>query len=302
MNLNSEAHAADTITVRVVHQPLDEGLDLSQIAREIARAWLLLLILVCGFGAASYLASFLLPRTYESTSVLIANQSALGNAATTLGSLGSLASLAGLTGGEESALAETVTVLESRSLTSKFILAHQLVQVLFADDWDDQRSEWKDPAEIPSIYDAVRKFENEVRSVDAERLTGIVRLTIRWRSPELAASWANDYVQMFNDEMRERAIAEAQRNFDYLKDQTERVEIAAIREGIYRLMEEQLRNISVAKSRPDFAVRVLEPALPSDADEPDYPVRPLFAAIGVVLGGLVFVLVVLRRVLYRAGR
>jgi uncharacterized protein involved in exopolysaccharide biosynthesis len=124
-----------------------------------------------------------------------------------LGQLGGLASLAGVSiggGGDQ----EPLAVLQSRGFAREFITEQNLMPVLFKD--------LKSDGPPPDIRDAVRIFEG-IRSVSDDKKTGLVTLGIRWKDPETAANWANLMVQRLNARLRAQALAESQRNVDFLQ-------------------------------------------------------------------------------------
>ena len=58
-------------------------------------------------------------------------------------------------------------MLNSRSMSRLFIQSEELMPILFAEKWDAAAGKWKDadPREQPSIDEAVRMFEREIRYV-----------------------------------------------------------------------------------------------------------------------------------------
>ena len=90
-----------------------------------------------------------------------------GNAGASLGSLsgqfGGLASIAGLDLGGQQRGDEAIALFTSREFLEAFITRHKLMPILFADDWDADKSAWRKPADDqPSLADAVRKFKKKV--------------------------------------------------------------------------------------------------------------------------------------------
>ena len=94
-------------------------------------------------------------------------------------------------------------------------------------------------------------------------------------------------------------MREAEATGAYLAAQVAKTTIVEVREAIFRLIEAQLKSVSVANSRQDFAFRIVDPAVVVDRDDEVWPSKPLFAVLGAILGagcgGLAFLAVSRRR-------
>ena len=248
-------------------------------------------------AAVSLVVSFLLPREYSASVTLLPVQSerpsALNSAA---GQLGGLASLAGLGIGNDDDHNEAIATLRSRALASAFIEQHKLLPLIFRDKWDAASGRWRssDADDAPTLNDGYRQFDRKIRSVTEDRRTGIVTLTITWRDPTLAASWANELAARVNREMRDRAIGEARRSLAYLNRELEKTQIVELRQPIYRLIENRINTVMLANVRDEYAFKIVDPATPPDADDYSRPLHWLFALAGAILGALTGAAVVLR--------
>jgi len=216
-----------------------------------------------------------------------------------VGQLGGLASLAGvaLSGGGNKD--ENIEYLRSHDFAARFIEEENLLPILFAKKWDAQNGRWNvdDPEDVPTISDGVRLLDR-IRTVQEERRTGLVTLSIKWRDRELAARWANLMVERVNRDLRARAIAEAQASIDYLNSELAKTGVVELRESLYRLYENQVKTIMFAKVRSQYAFKVIDPAYVPDADRYVQPKRLpmiLIGALGGLLGGFVLVAFLLRR-------
>lgn len=231
-----------------------------------------------------------LPARYTAEiTVLPESPSALGGESGGLagrlsGGLGGLASLAGISlNGMNSFKAEAVATLGSRVLTNEFIQKENLLPVLFSSDWDSTTKTWKHPKRPPDLWRADRLFEKHIRVIKTDQKTGLVVMMITWRDPRISAQWANGLVALTNDYMRQRTIAEAERNISYLNDEIAKTSVVAVKDEIYSLMEEEIRNEMVANGAREFALKVIDPALPPD--KPSFPKPIVWIPLGL-LGGL----------------
>lgn len=244
-------------------------------------------------------AAFLMTPRYRAEIVVIPVKAddARSALSSMVGQFGGLASLAGVSLGGGSNKDEYLQYLRSNTFTARFIEDERLLPVLFADQWDAQALRWDvdDPADVPTLADGVRRFNRDVRAVQEERRTGIVTLTVVWADRELAARWANLLVERANRDLRDRAIKEAQASIDYLDLELAKTSVIELRQAIYRLVESQIKTVMFASARPEYAFKVIDPAVAPDADDVVRPKKLAMILIGAVLGGGAGFLLVLWR-------
>jgi uncharacterized protein involved in exopolysaccharide biosynthesis len=211
--------------------------------------------------------------------------SRLSSLVSQVGGLGALSSIVGLPNPSNTQKAETIAVLQSEKLTETFIRNNDLLPILYSEDWDALRQTWKvsNPKKIPTVWKANGYFRSNVRSVTTDTKTGLVTLTIRWRDPKLAAKWANDLVKMVNDYLRKKTIDEAERNISYLSDQAARTDAVAVKEGIYAILQNEIKKMMLARGSEEYALKVIDPAVPPE--KPATP-RPILWTTMAFFGGL----------------
>lgn len=204
------------------------------------------------------------------------------------GQLGGLAALAGVTvGGGDSA--ESLAVLGSREFAREFIEDFELLPVFFSDAWEVARGRWldDDPEEWPDIRDAVKFFHDNVLKVSQDRRTNFVTLGVEWTDPVRATRWADELVKRLNMRLRERALIEAEANVEYLQSELAKTGVVTLQQSIGSLLENELQKLMLARGNEEFAFRVLDsPATPKRRVRPN---RPLIAAAGTLLGGMLAV-------------
>jgi uncharacterized protein involved in exopolysaccharide biosynthesis len=240
--------------------------------------------------AAFTAAAFLITPVYRAT-VVLASASAersteSSSLASALGQLGNLASLAGISiGSNDAATEEALAVFRSRQLTEDFINEKNLMPKLFASEWDATSGRWKvDEKDQPTPAKAFKYFDRRVRTIARDKKTGLVTLQVDWRDRHEAVEWANDLVQRVNTEMRKRAIAKADASLGYLEKELAKTPEVGMREAIYRLIESQIRQRMLADVTEEYAFRVVDKAMPPDADDPIRPKKFLLLVAGPFLG------------------
>lgn len=199
--------------------------------------------------------------------------------------LGGLASLAGIGGGATDTV-EALAVLRSREFSGAFIEDNNLLPVIYGD-----LAEAADSSEAPDLRDAVRYFEDNVRTVSEDRRSGIVTLSIEWKDPDMAADWANQMVRRLNDQMRDEALKEAEKNIAYLEGELGQTSVYTLQQSIGRLLEGELQQLMLARGNDEFAFKVVDPAqAPKIRSRPR---RSLLAVVGTLFGGALAVIIVL---------
>jgi uncharacterized protein involved in exopolysaccharide biosynthesis len=211
-----------------------------------------------------------------------------------LGQFAGLASMAGISI-PSSGSAEAIATMRSRDFAAEFINERQLMPILFADKWDEQRSVWveADAAKIPRLGDAVKYFRERVLTVNEDKQNGLVNVSVRWKDPVLAADWANDLVRRVNARLRQTAIDDSQRNIAFLREQLVDNSIVTLQQSVGSLLETELQKLMLAKGNEEFAFKVIDPAtVPIVKYRPQ---RILITLLSGIVGGFIALAVALLR-------
>jgi uncharacterized protein involved in exopolysaccharide biosynthesis len=136
-------------------------------------------------------------------------------------------------------------------------------------------------------------FQPLTMTVEQSRDTGLIELSVRWKSPDVAAAWANGLVAMANEQIRARAIAEAQASLEYLRNELSKNSVFEVQQAVYRLVEAQLNAITLANVRHEYAFRVVSAAMVADRDNYVSPKELQMIVIGLIAGGILGSLIIL---------
>lgn len=231
--------------------------------------------------------AFVITPIYQAQVLLSPVTDDQGNAGSSVTSqLGGLAALAGINvnGTASSSKDEAIAVLQSRVLTDLYVKENNLLPILFASDWDQDKNAWKDsdPEDIPTLWDAFKLIEKKVRKVDVDKKTGLVTLSVEWKDPELAARWAAGLVARTNAYLRQQAVQHVENNLAYLQEQAKAATSVELQQAIYRLMEAEVKKGMLANANAEFAFKVIDP--PVVPEEKVRPKRLVIIFLGGILG------------------
>lgn len=274
--------------------------------------WLVFLVSLLGLAAAVFYA-LSVPNTYRSEALLAPNETFGGNDIPSRYS--ELASLAGLRLNTGAANNKDlgIEVLKSRRFVFEFISSHDLlVPLMAANGWDAKTGEliidkgiydpvgheWIRDIEPPkrpepSLQEAFTKFINDHLSVVENRTTGFVKISIDHYSPYIAKQWVDWLVQDINRAIMERDVSQAEQAITYLREQVNETSLAELQAVFFRLIEDQIRTVVLAKASPEYLLKTIDPAIVSE--EKSGPNRFLLVAIGLAVSFFVGFFVQLTR-------
>lgn len=279
------------------HPAQDADINLDEIFRALARRWKFIGFITLLFAAAFTGIAFTIKPVYKAEVLMLPvtdSTGAGGGLAALTSQYGALASMAGFSLGSKDK-SEGLATLSSRLLTETYIRDNNLLPILFEKRWDAEKQQFKPDmrGKVPTLWDGNKKFNKRIRNIVEEKKTGLVRLSISWTDPVLAAQWANDMVKMTNQMLRQRAIDLSTRNINYLNEQLEKTSMVELRQSIFRLIEAEVKNVMVAQGNEQFAFKIVDPAVVPQ--EKDKPRKSLYLLIGAFLGLLSASIMVLRQ-------
>jgi len=197
----------------------------------------------------------------------------MGNAGSLATQLGGLASLAGmnLPPGLGAPAQESAAVLESHHLAEEFIRRNGLLPELM-----------RNSGKPATSWMAVKVFKENVLTIRKDQHKGVTTVAMDWTDPATAARWANEYVALANDLIRNRALEDSTRNIAYLNEQVAQTSSVDLRKVMYNIIENETKTLMVAKGRTEYAFEIVDPAVPPELKVG--PHRLLMVLIGFTLG------------------
>lgn len=271
-------------------RPANDQIGLGDLIRIIWRERWMMLVVTAACALAGGVTAYLLPKKYQAVIMLmpVTNQSASGvlsglsSAVSQLGGVGSLMALSGVGAGGERAA--SIATLTSETLTERYIRENDLLPILFKKYWDPQAKRWNitDPEKMPTLWKGNEYFKKKVRTTIEDSKSGLVSIAITWTDPKMAAEWANGIVRLANSYLRDKAIAETDRNIAYLRAEVEATNDVGLKNAIYSLIESEIRKEMIARGNVDYALKVIDPAV--SPEKPTSPKPALWVIGGAALG------------------
>ena len=282
----SEEPTSSTKYVMVESGPStdEDEIDLLELIRTLLEAWKSIVgitILSTGLAVAY---AFYVPEVFKAETLLAPAQEEKTGASSALSQFGGLVSMAGISIPSDSNLVQVLATLQSRKFLKVFIVENKLLPVLFEDIWDEKNQVWKVESKEaqPNDRKAIGSFKS-ILSVDEDKKSGLITLSISWKDPKVAAKWANQLVKQLNEQLREQAIAESQKRVGYLEQELAKTTLQDMRAVLYSLLESEKQKAMLANVNEDFALQVIDPAVaPESRAKPN---RKLIVVLGGVCGG-----------------
>lgn len=187
------------------------------------------MLIVAGL-AAVYV--FLKPDMYQSTATLMPLGQSHRGLRAMLDEVGGLLP-AGL-GEAERPTERILAVLHSRTVAEQVIERLKLLPHLFPRDWHAETGQWQSETP-PTLQDGVRAL-SQLSGIREAQKTGLIHITAEFTDPQLAASIANQYVQVLQASLNANAFSLAKKNRQFIEAQlaTTRRGLAAAEDALQR--------------------------------------------------------------------
>lgn len=228
--------------------------------------------------AASAILYVIVDPVFEAEAVLYPNQDTIDQANELGGAGGSLGSLISLANADSSnnRVTKYLAVLRSRSFVVPFLIENGIIVDLIDEDSADSESQRNHEAHVRFIEDKM--------TVERDRISGLVKVRVRWSSPEASADLTNALVSRLNAQVREEFVGKAQQKVEYLNQALNGVNVVESRALLFNLIEQEQRKIVFATGEPEFAFEVLDAAISDET--PVYPKLAVFGILGLIVGAL----------------
>ena len=257
-----------------------------------SRRLLLIVFVVC--AAAGYLLSGLMRSAYRADAVVVPVQAGTQGLMSGLSGLLGSSALAGLGLAPSADKNESKETLQSRSLIRQFITERNLLPQLCKSEaiGCDTKAPVTGLAAERQMDDAIKLFRDDLLSVDEDTLSGVIHVSVVWYDRVLAAEWCNGLIVLTNRLMQSKARDTAARRIDFLRLEYQSADTVNLQASISNLLQTELSRAVDAGTRPEYALRIVDPASVPDDRHPVRPRKAVIGAISGVLGALLALAVV----------
>jgi uncharacterized protein involved in exopolysaccharide biosynthesis len=296
----------------------EDEIDLLDLAKTIWNGKKLIIWIVAVFTFITIVLSLFMTNIYTAQAVIkpTSQIQSGGKVSSLMAQFGGLASLAGIAMPSSASSTEIVSLLESNILRKEIIETHQLLPVLFPDQWDEGKKAWKKPginlnplafiAElrpaqpnafkkepgVPNIWDGIRAL-NDIVKIDYDMKEDSITISADFPDPDMAAKIVNYFIINLNDHMSSEAKRVAVINREYLEKQLQETNDLIVKQKIYNLIAEKIETVMMAEVKEGFAFKVLDP--PMAPDMKSKPKRAIMVVVAFIMSLFFGVFVVLFR-------
>lgn len=188
------------------------------------KAQILLITFIC-LGLAIFASFYLSPKYKAQATLMPINSSGsggLGNLASQISSIpivgGQLGGLGSLAGGKSK---ELVAILKSRTLAGIIVKKFDLMKVIFAKQYDPATNRVKPNwmGGVPVEEDAVNVFMKKIATVEEEKKSGLIKIEVRLKDPELAAKIGNQMIVELQNFIEKNNVTISKRNRIFIEEQ-----------------------------------------------------------------------------------
>ena len=293
----------------------DDEIDLRELFAALWDGKLLIFIVTCAVFLFSSAYLHVAERSYT-VSVTLRPTEEQSSAGGNLGGLGGLASLAGvqLPSGGTTEFITFQAMLKSQEVASRLFADENLIQRLFAGEWDESRKSFLQPittlgnvkrmlkplltGEGQSAYIApnaarLAKTLAEDLSVSEDKTSGMLKLSMESAKPKLASDLMLALIRETDGFLKERFVISGSDALRFYQQKISKARSREHREALAKLIATEEQKLMLATREGPFVVEIMMG--PDQSLRPTSPKSSLVLALGLVLGLFLGAAVVLLR-------
>ncbi len=144
----------------------------------------------------------------------------------------------------------------------------------------------------PSVQQSFGEFGSHL-SVNEDKKTGFITLTVKHQSPFVAKEWADLVVNEVNAFYRQKEKLESEKAVGYLNQQISITSLSEIKEVLAQLLQEETKKLTLIEANESFVFDYIDP--PAVMEKKSEPRRSYICILSAVLGAFLSILLVLIR-------
>ncbi len=239
--------------------------------------------IVCLAAAVSVIITYNMTNIYRSEAAIMpkSREERVQNPLSALTGLGG-AMVEGLGLGGGGSLEKLEAVLKSRNLTDRVINKHNLMPIIFPDDWNEKEKKWKTD-EPPTRQDGWEEITKKLLTVRVDVKKNTIQVAFDHPDPEAAKRIVDYYLTELSEALREEVLQDAAENMRFFKKQLEKTTDTLLQEKIYNLLAKEIEKETFARAQKYYSFQVLDPPVVPDRDKESKPRRVLICVLSVVV-------------------
>ena len=235
----------------------------------------------------SYYYAKVQPTIYKSEIILFpsndnSSSSSMG------GGISRLAGMAGIPIGQTGLSAGTgkaFEILKTRKFLLKFSKENNLKKIIFQSEWDGDRKSWheKEPSDedlYQILLDSI-----EIKTPPPKAISNKLSVVFKLRDVDDYSEIANILTKMINNInalQKDEFISKSDKKIKFLTEEVEKTSVLSIQLILHKMIEENVKLISVASATDGFTFDIIDPAVVPIKPEPKNTLIILF--IGLLMG------------------
>lgn len=277
---------------------LDKEIDLMELFYFIWDKKIQVLLVSMFFGIVAAFYSLSLNNVYKSEAVLAPVYSSQQPGSDAFSGLGSFVGL-NMPNQKADKIVMSIEIMKSLNFFKKISQKYDvLIPLLASESWDRKKNKLTFNNEIIEEINELLKGNSSSSDLKfsmqkahesfLENLSilqgkdGLIKVSIIHISPFVAEKWVNILINEINEISREEDMSIAQESINYLEMELANTKLIDLKESITSLTTEQHEIIMIAKSRPDYLLKVLSP--PYASENKIGPYRTTYCIYGFLLG------------------
>ena len=285
---------------------LEDQIDLQELFNILAKGKWIIVSVTTIASIIGIIFSLLLPNIYESKALLVPANKTTGISGA-LKSYGSLAGLAGISlpaNSDESNSVQAIQKISSLSFFEKNIMANIYLPDLMAlKSWNPKTNEltydesiydstsntwtrnYSYPQQlVPSAQESYDIFKNKHLSLNEDKSSGFITLSIKHQSPFIAKQWVDLLVYEVNRFYREKNKSESEKAASYLNKQISMNDLSEIKQVLAQLLQEETKKLALIEANEFYVFDYIDP--PAIMEKKAKPKRAIICIFSALLGGI----------------
>lgn len=156
--------------------------------------------------------------------------------------------------------AEIMNLLKSKMIRGKMIERYNLMPILFPEDWEEGKQEWK---AARSKWDGLRELDSRI-NIQNNVKDNTILVSAQFHNPEITVKLINYLLTTMTEYMGNEARRAALTKRRFLEEQLRTTSDPMIRQKINNLISQQIETAMMSEISEDFAFKIIDPPLVPD--------------------------------------